>query len=68
MALPKNEARFVHPSEFGMDFPINTPQELVAISRARNAHEWRKNGLTPPWEKPKMVKKGKIPEYIKVTK
>jgi hypothetical protein len=30
------EARFVHPSEFGMQFPINTPQELRSIVRAIN--------------------------------
>jgi len=30
------EARFVHPSEFGMSFPVNTPKELTQIARAMN--------------------------------
>jgi hypothetical protein len=64
--MGKNEARFVHPSEFGMSFPINTPKELTSIARAMNAGEWRNNGLTPPWEKKSEKKQSKIPEYIKV--
>ena len=39
------EARFVHPSEFGMEFPINTPKELCNIANAINAGNRRRVGV-----------------------
>jgi len=34
MPIPKDECKFVHPSEFGFSTPINTKEELCRISKA----------------------------------
>lgn len=38
-----SKARFVHPSEFGLEFPINTQAELYQIGKAINASLSRMN-------------------------
>ena len=46
MANPAvKDARFVHPSEVGMEFPINTPKELCSIANAINAGNRRRVGV-----------------------
>ena len=63
-----NKSGFIDPKSIGIETPINTPQELVSISRAMNAHEYRSRGLTPPWERNRNAKKPSIPGYVKVSR
>jgi len=57
MPNPVKEARFVHPSEFGMKFPINTPKELCSIANAINAGTRRRIGVITKDETGKPVYK-----------
>ena len=54
-----NEARMIHPSEFGMEFPINTPDELCAMARAINSGNRKRVGVIRNNEQGK-------PEYKKI--
>jgi hypothetical protein len=51
------DARFVHPSEFGMDFPINTPQELCNVANAINGGRRKRIGVITKDETGKPVYK-----------
>jgi hypothetical protein len=41
----ETKAGFVHPADFGMAFPINTPKELCNIANAINAGNRRRVGV-----------------------
>lgn len=43
-AFNNSEARFVHPSEFGMRTPVSSPQQLLKMTRILN-------GIKEPVEK-----------------